>query len=336
MFPAFRAPLVALLLAAPAVAQIDTTRSRPFWQPYDGPRRLEVSVSAGYAFSTDWSDRVTLDVFDTRGGAYRQILLRDVAVAPGAGGEVAVTYWKGRYGFRVHAGYSQSCLTTASRCGARPAARDAALSVAEVPMDIWRYGVMGVVGLRNYAGSRFFRPYLLVGAGGVAYDSDEDVLPLFPGTFQRLTPPGDALPGTVYITDGTSAFLIATDELGLENAFSLTLGVGTDFRIPAGPGGLSLRVELVDQITNSPFSVRVARLDNSGRFGFGRGIDETTFHAGAIHNLRLTAGVALEFGLRGPREEHDPWTRLREWPADTLDAATEATWPRSRRGRTGG
>jgi hypothetical protein len=199
-------------------------------------------------------------------------------------------------------------------------------------MDIYRYGLQGVVGLRSWKNSEAFRPYMLVGAGGIAYNPDANALPFLPGTFQTVVSPGNLPTGTVLISDGSSEFLISTDELGLENVFSLTFGLGMDLRVPLGIGGLGLRIEAVDQMSNSPFDVRVARVDG----GFARRSGETLFKGGVIHNLRLSAGLALEFGLAGPSTEHDPWDRIRAWPADTLDAATQATYPRNRRGRTGG
>ena len=306
--------LLLSLLAQPVSAQRDSTRFDRLWlADYDGPRRLEVGVSAGYALSTDWTDLVALHVFDTRGGIHRQVLLRNVAVAPGAGGAVAVTYWRGRHAFRATVGYSRSCLTTSSRCvngSGLPPEDGAALGVAEVDMDVYRYGVEGIVGLRNWRESQFWRPYLIVGAGGVAYDPDENALPLFPGTFETLVQPSSA-PGTVVVTNGATTLLVATDELGLENVFGLTLGVGMDFRVPLGLGGVALRLEAADQITSSPFSVTVSRLDDDDRDFFDRSDQPTIFRAGAIHNLRLTAGVAIELPLRGPRTETDPWDRDR-------------------------
>ena len=317
MIPRFIvASLLLLLVCVPASAQQDSTRFDRLWlADYDGPRRLEVGVSAGYALSSDWTDLVALHVFDTQGGIHRQVLLRNVAVAPGAGGAVAVTYWRGRHGFRATAGYSKSCLTTSSRCvdgPVSPPESGAALGVAEVSMDVYRYGIEGIVGLRNWRDSQFWRPYLIVGAGGVTYDPDEDALPLFPGTFETLVPPPSSGPGTVVITNGATTLLIATDELGLENVFGLTLGFGMDFRMPVGLGGVALRLEAADQITSSPFSVTVSRLDqDDDRCCFDRRNEPTVFRAGAIHNLRLSAGVAVELPLRGPRTETDPWDKTR-------------------------
>lgn len=304
---------VLLLVAVPAVAQTDTTRFERLWldYQYDGPRRIEISAAGGYAFSTAWSDLVALQVFDAHGGIHRQVLLRNVSIAPGAGVGAAVTYWRGRHAFRVHSGYSRSCLTTASRCdGADPPAADgAALGIAEVPIDVWRYGVEGLVGLRSWGESSFWRPYLVVGAGGVTYDAERGALPFLPGTFETLAPPPDSPPGTVLISDGTTTFLIGTSELGLEHVFGLTIGAGMDLRMPVGIGGVGLRIELIDQITSSPFHVRVARLDGGRRAAFDR--DDVFFDGRAIHNVRLMAGVFIELGMPGPREERDPWARRR-------------------------
>lgn len=298
-----------IVTVSPLAAQNDTTRFDRWLgvTEYDGPRRLELSATAGYALSTEWSDLVTLQVADAQGGLHRQVLLRSVAVAPGAGGAAAVTYWRGRHGFRVLAGYSRSCLTTASRCRDGDAAPDPdgpALTVAEIDMDVWRYGVEGIIGLRNWEQSRVWRPYVVLGLGGVAYDADEDALPLFPGSFDTLAPPPGSPDGAVVIRDGTSTLLIATDEVGFEHVLGLTLGIGMDLRVPVGIGGVGLRIELADQITRSPFSVRVTQLDGSRRY-FGRA-DEAVFQPAAVHNLRASVGVALELPLRGPREEREP------------------------------
>src|SRR5690606_10255814 len=239
------------------------------------------------ALSTDWSDMVALHVADPQGGLHRQVLLRSVSVAPGAGGGAALTYWKGRYGFRVTGGYSRSCLTTAPRCvdgTAPPPANGTALAVAEVPMDVWRYGVEGIIGLRNWSSSRIFRPYAVLGIGGVAYDPEDDALPLFPGTFETVVQAG--APGTVVISNGTETFLLATDELGFENVLGLTLGIGMDLRVPVGIGGMSVRVELADQMTRSPFAVRLSRFEDGGRSRFDDGRDEIVFRPELIHNLR--------------------------------------------------
>jgi hypothetical protein len=78
--------------------------------------------------------------------------------------------------------------------------------------------------------------------GGVAYDPGAGALPLFPGSFETVVAPPSDAPGTVIITNGTDTFLLATNELGLENVLGLTLGIAMDFRVPIGIGGLALRL----------------------------------------------------------------------------------------------
>ena len=84
-----------------------------------------------------------------------------------------------------------------------------------------------------------------------------------------------------------------------------------DLRVPVGIGGLALRLELADQVTRSPFSVRVTRLRDDGRRFHGDNRDDVVFQSELIHNLRLNVGVALEIRLPGPREEFDPSMRQR-------------------------
>jgi hypothetical protein len=166
--------------------------------------------------------------------------------------------------------------------------------------------VEGLIGLRNFEGSRLFRPYLLVGAGGITYDPDSNALPFIPGSFETVIEPTDNA-NTVVVRRGETMLLVSTSELGLEHVFGATIGVGMDLRIPLGTGGLGVRLEFADHITSSPFSVRVARLDGNGR----RDGDDTVFRKDGIHNLRFTAGVSLELGLGGPMREHDPFAAVR-------------------------
>jgi hypothetical protein len=300
----------AFLLAGALPVTAQTVGSDPmddWWRPYDGPRRVEFSALVSYGYSSSWNDLIAMQVGDAQGGVHQQILMRDLKIGPEAGIDGAVTYWVGRHGFRVHAGYTQTCLTTAARCtygNGTPPADGAALAVAEVPMDVWRYGVQGIVGLTRWTNQQVVRPYLIVGGGGVTYDPGRNRLALSPGSFETVVDRADLPAGSIVITDGTSSFLISTDELGFENQFSVTIGGGLDLRIPVGIGGVGLRLELVDQITSSPLSVRVARLQGGGRYD--RGIDEIRFGGNAVHNLRLSAGLKLELGLSGPREEYDP------------------------------
>lgn len=294
-----RALASALLLStAPAAAQ-----QGDLWEEYEGPRRLEISVSGGVFMSTDWSNLVFLEAVGAVGQTQQQVLLRQLHAPPEFGGTASVTYWKGRYGFRVHGGFVSSCVTTGNSCDGTSTPDQTTLERTEIGLNQWTYGVQGVIGLREFTPEQTFRPYLVIGAGGVTYDLDEPLSTVLPGPIERTEPTvignGDQ---TVVITD-PSTFLFSMDEVGLATKFALNLGVGTDFRIPIGPGGLGLRLELTDNINQSPLSLRVARIDG-GFFGHEfDGIDEIEFDRRSVHNWRLAAGLLFEFGLRDPAPE---------------------------------
>src|SRR5687767_15466312 len=83
-----------------------------------GPKRVDISGTGGFRLSTDWSDLVLLGSLSPASGALEQVLVRDMVVRPGPAIDATVTYWEGRYGFRTHVGYGESCLTVATTCGA--------------------------------------------------------------------------------------------------------------------------------------------------------------------------------------------------------------------------
>src|SRR5688500_2846601 len=83
-----------------------------------GPSLVDISGTGGFGLSTDWSDLVLLGSISPASGALEQVLVRDLVVRPGPAFDAAVTYWEGRYGFRTHVGYGESCLTVATTCGA--------------------------------------------------------------------------------------------------------------------------------------------------------------------------------------------------------------------------
>lgn len=294
-----RALAPALLLStAPATAQ-----QGDLWEEYEGPRRLEISVSGGVFLSTDWSNLVFLEAVGAVGQAQQQVLLRQLRAPPEFGGSASVTYWKGRYGFRVHGGFVSSCVTTGNGCNGTSTPEQTTLERTEIGMNQWTYGVQGVIGLREFTPEQVFRPYLVFGAGGVTYDLDEPLSTVLPGPIERTEPTvignGDQ---TVVITD-PSTFLFSMDEVGLATQFALNLGVGTDFRIPIGPGGLGLRLELSDNINQSPLTLRVARIDGGFFSHEFDGIDEIEFDRRSVHNWRLSAGLLFEFGLHDPAPE---------------------------------
>jgi hypothetical protein len=280
-----------LLFASPLEAQ-----QRDLWTEYDGPRRLEFAVNGGVFLSSDWSDLLFIETFGGAGNPQRQVLLREFAMAPEFGGTASVTYWRGRYGFRVHAGFVRSCLTTGDGCESSPPA-STGLGDAAIDMDTYAYGVQGVVGLIEHTQGQWFRPYLIVGAGGVTNDLASPLTSILPGPFSNIGPARVSGGDRTFILDDPTTLMIQTDEVGLETRFALNLGVGTDFRIPVGPGGLGLRLELSDQISQSPIALRVARLDGGGIHESL--IDEVEFNGRTVHNWRLSAGLVFEFGLRG-------------------------------------
>ena len=164
--PSLLRPIVfALILVAPSSAAAQ-------YHPLDidpGPRRLDVSGSGGFVLSSDWSDLVLLGSVSGATGVLEQVLARDLMVEPGPVFDAVVTYWEGRYGFRVHGGYARSCLSTGRSCGP-------ALTTGGESVDVrtYIYDVGGVVGLIEDASavaSRAFR-----GAGDVVVLLGEEVV----------------------------------------------------------------------------------------------------------------------------------------------------------------
>lgn len=271
-------PLIGVLLllgAAPATAQYDPFAIAP------GPRRVDISGSGGMVLSTDWSDLVLLGSVSSVSGALEQVLARDLTVDPGPVFDGVVTYWEGRYGFRVHAGFAHSCLAVARSCA------DAAIAGTSgtVDVDAWMYDVGGAIGLLEYRRGRVAWPYVFFGLGGVTYNLERGVGP--PLTFiERRTAAGD----TIVVTHESDPLLIAAEELGIETRFALNLGLGSDFRVPIGGGSIGVRLEVSDHIHRSPVHIEIGQLE-----GF-RPARETHVDFGFVHNLRAAAGLVVQFG----------------------------------------
>jgi len=274
------------------------------------PRGLDISLSLGRLRSSDWSDLVVLG---TLGGLVERVLVRDIAVDPGTSVDLAVTYWEGRYGFRVHAGLARSCITIGTRCGPRSllVADDdlddevLALLRSEVDVTTWLVDIGGAVSLVRPRADREFRPYVFFGLGSVAYDLDGPV-GLFLPTFVELGgTPGrlglDEDDNVIIITDG-SPFLVSVDEPGFEVLFAGVFGIGADVRVPLGEGSFGLRFELADHISRSPLDVRLAGLVDDFHFS-RRDIDDVRFDFGIVHNLRFSIGIVVGAPLRDPPEE---------------------------------
>ena len=308
--------LIAAILAASLLATSRPLAAQDDWFSDDDdeerPRSLDISLGLGRLRSSDWSDLVVLG---TLGGLVERVLARNLAVAPGASVDLAVTYWEGRYGFRVHAGLTRSCIAIASRCGPRAllVADDAAdddlraLLRSEVDVTTWLVDIGGAVSLVGPRTDREFRPYVFFGLGGVAYDLDGPVglfLPTFVqfgGTPGRLALDPD---GKVVIVTNGSPFLVSVDEPGFEVLFAATFGIGADVRVPLGEGSFGLRFELADHINRSPLDVRLAGFVDDFHFS-RRDLDDVRFDFGTVHNLRFSVGIVAGAPLPGGSGERD-------------------------------
>lgn len=250
-----------------------------------GPKRVDISGSGGFLLPTDWSDLVLLGSVSPVTGALEQVLVRDLVVDPGPVFDATVTYWEGKYGFRAHAGFAQSCLAAARTCGVLTSLGQ---PVSRVNVDTYIYDVGGSLGLIDYRRDRWAWPYVFFGVGAVTYNLDQSVGPPLTFIEQR----GNRGGSDVVITrEDPDTLLISVDELGIETSFALTFGIGTDFRIPAGAGGVGIRFELSDNIHGSPLDLNVANLDVPGIAGRNAHLG-----FGTVHNLRAAVGVVLQFG----------------------------------------
>ena len=270
--------LVILLTPLGARAQLDPTIA-------PGPQRLDVSGSAGFLASTDWSDLVLLGSVSPASGVLEQVLVRDLMVDPGAVFDAVVTYWEGRYGLRVHGGFATSCLAVGRRCGdlAALAAGDSGVDV-----DAYTYDIGGAIGLMEYRPGAWLWPYVFAGFGAVTYNLERTVSPPFTFIERRRTVNGQ----TSVVRDSPDQLLIAIDELGIETQRALNVGIATDVRIPLGPASLGLRFELSDHVHRSPLAIEVVdveRLASTLRRG-------TRIDFGLVHNVRMTAGVVVQLG----------------------------------------
>jgi hypothetical protein len=276
-----RSLLLFLLLSsipATAAAQWD-----PFNPPRD-PKHVDVSGSAGVRLSTDWSNLVLLGTVSPTTGVLEQVLSRDLVFVPGPVFDATVTYWEGRYGFRAHGGFSRRCIAVGRTCGAVPTLNGP--TRGSVDVDASYYDIGGSFGLIEYHENPWVWPYAFFGLGGVTYDIKQNLSPPLQ-IFIAQRPP--STPDIVVASDRQQPLLISIDELGLETKFAVNFGIGTDLRVPLGAAGVGLRLELSDNIHESPLNIQLAQLNTVG--------DEVV-HANArlVHNLRASAGLVLHFG----------------------------------------
>lgn len=263
-------------LPSSAAAQTDLFAIPP------GSRRVDLSGSGGFLLSTDWSDLVLLGSVSAVSGALEQVLVRDLVMEPGPVYDGVFTYWEGRYGFRVHAGFAQSCLAVSGICSDRRLSPGA----ESVDLDAWMYDVGGAIGLLDYRRGALVFPYVFFGIGGVTYSLDRTVSP--PLSFIERQPPRGP-DGRTIVFDNPDQLLIAIDELGLETRLALNIGVGSDFRVPLGPASLGVRLEVGDNIHRSPIDLSVVNIDRFIPVG-------TQLDFGYVHNLRAAAGLVISFG----------------------------------------
>jgi hypothetical protein len=125
------------------------------------------------------------------------------------------------------------------------------------------------------------------GFGAVTYDLARAAGP--PLTFiERRAPSGTDVRTVISDPD---LLLIATDELGIETRFAVNVGVGTDIRIPLGLASVGLRMEVSDNIHESPMNVLVAPVNPLS--GARR---DARLNFGLVHNLRAAAGLVIQLG----------------------------------------
>ncbi|MBW3552681.1 MAG: hypothetical protein KY466_04175 [Gemmatimonadetes bacterium] len=285
-------PLVALSAgSAVAVAQGELERDR-FRPPPGGPPRLDLAFWVGASFSTDWSQQVVLETHDPSGARTTRLLMPEIGMAPGRTLGGAVTYWRGPLGVRFQGAFTRACLTAGeTRCDASPEPETPIRFVTDV--DVWTYGVQGVVGLTRDAVARVIRPYLLIGASGVTFDPEEPV----PGPGvpeEQSTPPTGG--GDIIVVDGTTTLVLTIDRLRFETRFAPEIGAGLDLRLPLGPHGIGVRLELVDQLMSSPVGVRITHIDG----GLRGGAFEVDIERPLVHTLRATLGAIIDVGLPAP------------------------------------
>ena len=258
--------------------------------PPAGLPRLDLAFGIGGSLSTDWTDQVVLETQDASGARTTRLLLPELSMAPGRSFSATVTYWRGPLGARFHAAFTEACLAAGeTRCDGAPDPEDRLRFTTD--LDLWTYGVQGVVALPVDDERRAVRPYLLVGGSGMTFDPDRPVPG--PGLLEgETTPPTTG--GPIVVVDGPTNLVLTVDRLGLDTRFAIDLGGGLDLRLPLGRHGLGVRLELVDQLTSSPVGVRIDRLGGGLVDG---DVATVETRRPLVHTLRATVGAILDIGL---------------------------------------
>jgi hypothetical protein len=262
---------------------------QPWADPDDRPARVDLSASVGFLAPTDWSDLVLLGSISSSSGVLEQVLVRDIRVDPDKEFDAAVTYWRGRYGFRVQGGFSSSAVVIGGPPGElqNPGGADDLLAI---DVDTWMYDVRGAIGFMDYEPRRWVWPYAFFGFGGITYDLAQRVTPPLLTFIERSRTRPDGRRDIVVDDDGRE-FLLAVDELALETVFAVNVGVGTDVRIPVGPGGIGVRFEISDHLARSPVGLRIGELRRSAQLESDTGVE-----FGLVHHFRAAAGIVVQLG----------------------------------------
>ena len=288
-----RNTLMSLLVSMVMVALLPIPVMAQEWpqewaDPEDRPPRVDFSFSAGAVMPTAWSDLVLLGSISSASGVLEQVLTRDLQVESDTDYSAAVTYWQGRYGFRTQGGFSRSSL----RSGTVPTGDSATppASATSVGVDTWFYDVRGAIGFLDYRPTRWVWPYGFIGAGGITYRLKTAIAP--PLTFLGSGAVQSGGSGnTIVIAGNGQQFLLAIDELSSETVFAVNFGIGADFRIPLGAGGVGLRVEVADHVSPSPLRVRIRELSPGSGFAPASGV-----RFPLVHHLSATAGIVVQIG----------------------------------------
>jgi hypothetical protein len=264
--------LIPLILAVPALAGAQDWDS-PWSDPRDRPARVDLSLSGGYAMSSDWSDLVVLGSVSSTSSVIDQVLTPafDVDLGPVFGG--SVSYSKTKYGFRVSAARLNSTLKTSG--------------VNIVDVGTWSYDIRGTMGLVEYTPSRGVLPYLFVGVGGNTYNYEKTITPPLSSALPAFPPPQADV---IVIERNGGRYVLEVDEYGRESVFAMNFGIGTDLRVPTNAGAIGVRLELMDHVSPSPLGIRIHELN------LYNPASTVPIRTGALHHLRASAGLVVQFG----------------------------------------
>src|SRR5262249_38202662 len=196
----------------------------------------------------------------------------------------ATTYWRSRYGLRVHGGFSRSSVSI----GATPVVGSSSSTAgsgdaASVGVDTWLYDLGAAIGFMEDEPRRSVWPYGFFGVGGITYNLKQAIAP--PLGFVARAPTASAGNTIIVARDGRQ-FLFTTNELNVETVLAFNVGLGTDFRVPLGGGGVAVRLEVSDHLAASPLAFRIEELSP-----FGAVPSDAGARYRLVHHLRAPARV---------------------------------------------